>query len=281
MKKNVLTIVLLFAVVFGGCYMYADNHMSEDEINNVMRYIPFKEKPSIKRDSSKKHNIKKKEAERSDADNKNIPESVKKKSHAKETITVESYKCQYCGDTIYYIIEDKEYGINGDICWACYWNKIMDIIYEQTEEDVEEEESIGECCWCGRDISPYENYNYTEDNQLICSNCYPNYCEWLDSYEEQEDTNNEDYDDNNDDEYIEEDICYYCSDCGSKAYYDDDCYPYCWDCYCKHQEEDYNVDKYEEDNYYDNTEEEPEEYDTEEYNEEDIDTTDDGEDMFG
>ena len=130
MRKNIIITVLLCVIAFLGCYMYATEHMSEDAINNIMEYLPFKEKKSIKRDSSKKHNIKKdkEEAERSDADNKNVPDSVKKKSHAKETITVESYKCKYCGDTIYYIIEDEEYGINGNICWACYWNKLMDKI---------------------------------------------------------------------------------------------------------------------------------------------------------
>ena len=77
-----------------------------------------------------------------ESSSKNIPESVKKKSKAKETITVESYKCKYCGDTIYYIIEDKEYGINGDICWACYWNKIMETINEQIEDDVDTEDNV-------------------------------------------------------------------------------------------------------------------------------------------
>ena len=77
-----------------------------------------------------------------ESSSKNIPKSVKKKSKAKETITVESYKCKYCGDTIYYIIEDKEYGINGDICWACYWNKIMETINEQIEDDVDTEDNV-------------------------------------------------------------------------------------------------------------------------------------------
>ena len=77
-----------------------------------------------------------------ESSSKNIPESVKKKSKAKETITVESYKCKYCGDTIYYIIEDKEYGINGDICWACYWNRIMEAINEPIEDDVETEDNV-------------------------------------------------------------------------------------------------------------------------------------------
>ena len=77
-----------------------------------------------------------------ESSSKNIPESVKKKSKAKETITVESYKCKYCGDTIYYIIEDKEYGINGDICWACYWNRIMEAINEPIEDDVDTEDNV-------------------------------------------------------------------------------------------------------------------------------------------
>ena len=144
MRKNIIITVLLCVIAFLGCYMYATEHMNEDAINNIMEYLPFKEKKSIKRDSSKKHDIKKdkEEAERSDADNKNVPDSVKKKSHAKETITVESYKCKYCGDTIYYIIEDKEYGINGNICWGCYWNRIMEAINEPIEDDVETEDNV-------------------------------------------------------------------------------------------------------------------------------------------
>ena len=77
-----------------------------------------------------------------ESSSKNIPESVKKKSKAKETITVESYKCKYCGDTIYYIIEDKEYGINGNICWGCYWNRIMEAINEPIEDDVDTEDNV-------------------------------------------------------------------------------------------------------------------------------------------
>ena len=158
MRKNIIITVLLCVIAFLGCYMYATEHMSEDAINNIMEYLPFKEKKSIKRDSSKKHDIKKdkEKAERSDADNKNIPDSVKKKSHAKETITVESYKCKYCGDTIYYIIEDEEYGINGNICWACYWNKLMDIIFNDNnnEEDVDEpdndDDKTKKCSICGK-----------------------------------------------------------------------------------------------------------------------------------
>lgn len=154
MRKNIIITILLCVIAFLGCYMYAEKHMSEDAINNIMEYLPFKEKKSIKRDSSKKH---KKEAERSDADNKNIPDSVKKKSHAKETITVESYKCKYCGDTIYYIIEDEEYGINGNICWACYWNKLMEIAFEPIEEDSDdddtEQDTRPKCSVCGKGVS--------------------------------------------------------------------------------------------------------------------------------
>ena len=91
---------------------------------------------SVKATEDKKEDAPPKDNKESSS--KNIPESVKKKSKAKETITVESYKCKYCGDTIYYIIEDKEYGINGDICYACYWNKIMETI----EDDVETEDNV-------------------------------------------------------------------------------------------------------------------------------------------
>ena len=152
MKKNVMIVILLCIIAFGGCYIYTDKHMSKDEINNIMRYIPFKEKKSIKTDGSKKHNTNKKNS------NKNVPESVKKKSKAKETVTVEAYKCKYCNDTIYYIIEDKEYGINGDICWNCYWNKLMDIIFGPIEEE-EEEKTVEE---------PVNNDDYDTD---ICSIC--------------------------------------------------------------------------------------------------------------
>lgn len=230
MKKNIIITVLLFAVVFGGCYMYADNHMSEDEINNVMRYIPFKEKKTIKRDSSKKHTIKKdkkKEAEQSDADN-NDNDDI---DNDTETQT----ECSICGGHV---------GVK-EMC------ECDGTMHHRT------------CHIDAYTCPSCERYGLNNDPEVYgCPYCgYPY----------------EDYDDNNDDEYDEEDICYYCSDCGSKAYYDDNCYPYCWDCYCKHQEEDYNVDEYEEDNYYDNTTEEPEEYD-----EEENDTTDDdGEDMFG
>ena len=95
---------------------------------------------SVKATEDKKEDAPPKDNKESSS--KNIPESVKKKSKAKETITVESYKCKYCGDTIYYIIEDKEYGINGDICWACYWNRIMEAINEPIEDDVDTEDNV-------------------------------------------------------------------------------------------------------------------------------------------
>ena len=95
---------------------------------------------SVKATEDKKEDAPPKDNKESSS--KNIPESVKKKSKAKETITVESYKCKYCGDTIYYIIEDKEYGINGNICWGCYWNRIMEAINEPIEDDVETEDNV-------------------------------------------------------------------------------------------------------------------------------------------
>ena len=116
-----------------------------------------------------------------ESSSKNIPESVKKKSKAKETITVESYKCKYCGDTIYYIIEDKEYGINGNICWGCYWNRIMEAINEPIEDDVETEDNV-----------EVDNSDTEEDD-----------------VETEADDNNEDYDDEDyddgelDEEYYE------------------------------------------------------------------------------
>ena len=95
---------------------------------------------SVKATEDKKEDAPPKDNKESSS--KNIPKSVKKKSKAKETITVESYKCKYCGDTIYYIIEDKEYGINGNICWGCYWNRIMEAINEPIEDDVETEDNV-------------------------------------------------------------------------------------------------------------------------------------------
>ena len=225
MRKNIIITILLCVIAFLGCYMYAEKHMNEDAINNIMEYLPFKEKKSIKRDSSKKHDIKKdkEEAERSDADNKNVPDSVKKKSHAKETITVESYKCKYCGDTIYYIIEDEEYGINGNICWACYWNKLMDIIFNDDEEesDVPDDDEIIECSICGGQVAVSDmcecdgtihHRNCHKDDKYMCPHCGSYglsddsdvcaYCGWYNG----EDYDDEDYDipDEEEDEEPEE-----------------------------------------------------------------------------
>ena len=235
MKINKVIILLLIgclaSTMLVGCSKKSNDNEANSKIENALKNT-FGDRG--KEESKKDEKDKEQKGDDKKDSGENVPESIKKKSKAKETTTVDPYKCKYCGDTIYYIIEDKEFGINGHICWDCYWDKIMEIMNEAIEED----KPIGECSWCGRDISSYENYNYTEDNQLICSNCYPNYCEWLD----------ENYDDCDDSgEYEEEyhdDECYYCSDCGSKAYYDDDCYPYCWDCYCRHQEE-YEVEEYE------------------------------------
>ena len=136
---------------------------------------------------------------------KNIPESVKKKSKAKETITVESYKCKYCGDTIYYIIEDKEYGINGNICWGCYWNRIMEAINEPIEDDVETEDNVEVD---DSDIEDYDVETEASDND--------------------EDYDDEDYDDGElDEEYYEyensdDDYDYDTEDDYDTEEYDDD-----------------------------------------------------------
>ena len=135
-----------------------------------------------------------------ESSSKNIPKSVKKKSKAKETITVESYKCKYCGDTIYYIIEDKEYGINGNICWGCYWNRIMEAINEPIEDDVDTEDNV-----------EVDNSDTEEDD-----------------VETEADDSNEDYDDGElDEEYYEyensdDDYDYDTEDDYDTEEYDDD-----------------------------------------------------------
>ena len=133
-----------------------------------------------------------------ESSSKNIPESVKKKSKAKETITVESYKCKYCGDTIYYIIEDKEYGINGDICWVCYWNKIMETIEDDVEtednvevddSDIEEDDVDTEADYSNED---YDDEDY-DDGELD-----EEYYEYENSDDDYEDYDTEEYDDDYD-----------------------------------------------------------------------------------
>ena len=152
---------------------------------------------SVKATEDKKEDAPPKDNKESSS--KNIPESVKKKSKAKETITVESYKCKYCGDTIYYIIEDKEYGINGNICWGCYWNRIMEAINEPIEDDVDTEDNV-----------EVDNSDIEEDDV------------------ETEADNNEDYDDGElDEEYYEyensdDDYDYDTEDDYDTEEYDDD-----------------------------------------------------------
>ena len=153
---------------------------------------------SVKATEDKKEDAPPKDNKESSS--KNIPESVKKKSKAKETITVESYKCKYCGDTIYYIIEDKEYGINGNICWGCYWNRIMEAINEPIEDDVETEDNV-----------EVDNSDTEEDD-----------------VETEADDNDEDYDDGElDEEYYEyensdDDYDYDTEDDYDTEEYDDD-----------------------------------------------------------
>ena len=127
MKINKGMSVLLASILVGGM-LVGCGHNNTDTNKAITK--------SVKATEDKKEDAPPKDNKESSS--KNIPKSVKKKSKAKETITVESYKCKYCGDTIYYIIEDKEYGINGDICWACYWNKIMETI----EDDVDTEDNV-------------------------------------------------------------------------------------------------------------------------------------------
>ena len=127
MKINKGMSVLLASMLVGSM-LVGCGHNNTDTTKAITK--------SVKATEDKKEDAPPKDNKESSS--KNIPESVKKKSKAKETITVESYKCKYCGDTIYYIIEDKEYGINGDICWVCYWNKIMETI----EDDVETEDNV-------------------------------------------------------------------------------------------------------------------------------------------
>ena len=131
MKINKGMSVLLASMLVGGM-LVGCGHNNTDTNKAITK--------SVKATEDKKGETPPKDNKESSS--KNIPESVKKKSKAKETITVESYKCKYCGDTIYYIIEDKEYGINGNICWGCYWNRIMEAINEPIEDDVETEDNV-------------------------------------------------------------------------------------------------------------------------------------------
>ena len=131
MKINKSMSVLLASMLVGGM-LVGCGHNNTDTNKAITK--------SVKATEDKKEDAPPKDNKESSS--KNIPKSVKKKSKAKETITVESYKCKYCGDTIYYIIEDKEYGINGNICWGCYWNRIMEAINEPIEDDVDTEDNV-------------------------------------------------------------------------------------------------------------------------------------------
>ena len=193
MKINKGMSVLLASILIGGSMLVGCSHNNTDTTKAITK--------SVKATEDKKGETPPKDNKESSS--KNIPESVKKKSKAKETITVESYKCKYCGDTIYYIIEDKEYGINGDICYACYWNKIMETINEpiednsDTETDVEVDNSDTEA----DDDDDYDD-DYGEEYYE-----YENSDDDYD-YDTEDDYDTEEYDDDYDDEPIQEDDTY-------------------------------------------------------------------------
>ena len=190
MKINKGMSVLLASMLVGSM-LVGCGHNNTDTTEAITK--------SVKATEDKKEDAPPKDNKESSS--KNIPESVKKKSKAKETITVESYKCKYCGDTIYYMIEDKEYGINGDICWACYWNKIMETI----EDDVETEDNV-----------EVDDSNIEEDDVET------------EADDSNEADNNEDYDDGElDEEYYEyensdDDYDYDTEDDYDTEEYDDD-----------------------------------------------------------
>ena len=162
---------------------------------------------SVKATEDKKEDAPPKDNKESSS--KNIPESVKKKSKAKETITVESYKCKYCGDTIYYIIEDKEYGINGNICWGCYWNRIMEAINEPIEDDVDTEDNV-EVDNSDTEEDDVETEADDSNEDYDDGELDEEYYEYENSdddydYDTEDDYDTEEYDDDYDDEPIQED----------------------------------------------------------------------------
>ena len=169
---------------------------------------------SVKATEDKKEDAPPKDNKESSS--KNIPESVKKKSKAKETITVESYKCKYCGDTIYYIIEDKEYGINGNICWGCYWNRIMEAINEPIEDDVDTEDNVevDDSNIEEDDVeTEADNNEDYDDEDYDDGELDEEYYEYENSdddydYDTEDDYDTEEYDDDYDDEPIQEDDTY-------------------------------------------------------------------------
>ena len=147
MKINKGISVLLASMLMIGMLVGCGNNSDSDKKEALTKTVKNVEKDN-KETKDKKENS-----------SKNIPKSVKQKSKAKETTTVEPFKCKYCNDTIYYIIEDKEYGINGDICWACYWDKIMGIVNEpiKEEDNVDDDtEKQTNCSICGGHVGGKE-----------------------------------------------------------------------------------------------------------------------------
>ena len=202
MKINIGMSVLLASMLVGSM-LVGCSHNNTDTTKAITK--------SVKATENKKEDAPPKDNKESSS--KNIPESVKKKSKAKETITVESYKCKYCGDTIYYIIEDKEYGINGDICWVCYWNKIMETIEDDVEtehnvevddSDIEEDDVETEA----DDSTEADNNEDYDDGELD-----EEYYEYENSdddydYDTEDDYDTEEYDDEDYEEPIQEDDDY-------------------------------------------------------------------------
>ena len=194
MKINKGMSVLLASMLVGGM-LVGCGHNNTDTTKAITK--------SVKATEDKKGETPPKDNKESSS--KNIPESVKKKSKAKETITVESYKCKYCGDTIYYIIEDKEYGINGDICWVCYWNKIMETIEDdvETEDNVEVDDSDIEEDDVETEAS--DNNEDYDDEDYDDGELDEEYYEYENSdddydYDTEDDYDTEEYDDDYDDE---------------------------------------------------------------------------------
>ena len=201
MKINKGMSILLASMLIGGM-LVGCSHNNTDTNKAITK--------SVKATEDKKEDAPPKDNKESSS--KNIPESVKKKSKAKETITVESYKCKYCGDTIYYIIEDKEYGINGDICWVCYWNKIMETIEDDvnTEDNVEVDDSDIEEDDVETEADNNEDYDNEDYDDGELDEEYYEYENSDDDYDydTEDDYDTEEYDDDYDDEPIQEDDTY-------------------------------------------------------------------------
>ena len=194
MKINKGMSVLLASMLIGGM-LVGCGHNNTDTTKAITK--------SVKATEDKKEDAPPKDNKESSS--KNIPESVKKKSKAKETITVESYKCKYCGDTIYYIIEDKEYGINGNICWGCYWNRIMEAINEPIEDDVDTEDNVEVD---DSDIEEDDSNEDYDDEDYDDDELDEEYYEYENSDDDYEDYDTEEYDNDYDDEPIQEDDDY-------------------------------------------------------------------------